>query len=85
VADRRVAYYTINNLCLNVEEVMPGTIDTCKCFTIVRGYDYPDYEFEATLAAVIMLILVERYIFRLPPGLAHQGRTATGVEPVDWT
>jgi hypothetical protein len=42
--DATTAPYTDGDICLEVKDILPGTIDTCSCFTEVRGGDDEECE-----------------------------------------
>jgi hypothetical protein len=70
VTDRNTAYVSSSGSCFPVEEVMPGTIDTCACFTKVGAYDYDygeggDYIF-ITRSPIAVLIVFDRYLLQFP-------------------
>jgi hypothetical protein len=47
------------------QEVMPGMIATCKCFTVVDDSEYGQCEYDFITSLMVVLIDADRYMLRM--------------------
>lgn len=62
IANRKIASGTLYDSCLKVNETMPGTINTCGCFTTVGSWD-SECEYDTVMSATTLLIDISVHMF----------------------